>query len=190
MSFDRLVFHESKDRNTVGKKPRSKVTYIFKASVNWLFIYSRTCISFKWNVDKFDNEICFLSNLLNTTCKHNMDFFFLYLFLTQPLLILVPTPGENLFIKSDQSLIDLHICFPIFNSWVFVVITVDLFVVIDIYSGNYHHISEEQLHKLRCSIKSTIINAQFNKSDSQLKSTVIITRFFYVCNMFNIPRSN
>lgn len=95
MSFDRLVFHESKDRNAAGKKARSKVTYIFKASVNWLFIYSRTCISFKWNVDKFDNEICFLSNLLNTTCKHNMDFFYLYLFLTQPLLILAPTPGEN-----------------------------------------------------------------------------------------------
>lgn len=92
--------------------------------------------------------------------------------------------------SSRINLLDLHICFPIFNSWVFVVITVDLFVVIDIYSGNYHHISEEQLHKLRCSIKSTIINAQFNKSDSQLKSTVIITSFFYVCNMFNIPRSN
>lgn len=79
--------------------------------------------------------------------------------------------------SSRINLLDLHICFPIFNSWVFVVIIVDLFVVIDIYSGNYHHISEEQLHKLRCSIKSTIINAQFNKSDSQLKSTVIITSF-------------
>lgn len=79
--------------------------------------------------------------------------------------------------SSRINLLDLHICFPIFNSWVFVVITVDLFVVIDIYSGNYHHISEKQLHKLRCSIKSTIINAQFNKSDSQLKSTAIITSF-------------
>lgn len=88
--------------------------------------------------------------------------------------------------SSRINLLDLHICFPIFNSWVFVVIIVDLFVVIDIYSGNYHHISEEQLHKLRCSIKSTIINAQFNKSDSQLKSGVIITSFFMfaICSTF------
>lgn len=125
-----------------------------------------------------------------TPHKHIMDFL-------KSISVLNPTPPHpcsnprRKFRSSSRiNLLDSHICFPIFNSWVFVVITVDLFVVIDIYSGNYHHISEEQLHKLRCSIKSTIINAQFNKSDSQLKSTVIITRFFYVCNMFNIPRSN
>lgn len=125
-----------------------------------------------------------------TPHKHIMDFL-------KSISVLNPTPPHpcsnprRKFRSSSRiNLLDSHICFPIFNSWVFVVITVDLFVVIDIYSGNYHHISEEQLHKLRCSIKSTIINAQFNKSDSQLKSTVIITSFFYVCNMFNIPRSN
>lgn len=114
-----------------------------------------------------------------TPHKHNMDFF-----LSISRSVLNPTPPHpcsnprRKFRSSSRiNLLDLHICFPIFNSWVFVVITVDLFVVIDIYSGNYHYISEEQLHKLRCSIKSTIINAQFNKSDSQLKSTVIITSF-------------
>lgn len=120
-----------------------------------------------------------------------MDFFFLSISVLNPtLLILVPTPGENFVHQVGSISYRFAHLLPHFNSWVFVVITVDLFVVIDIYSGNYHHISEEQLHKLRCSIKSTIINAQFNKSDSQLKSTVIITSFFYVCNMFNIPRSN
>lgn len=125
-----------------------------------------------------------------TPHKHNMDFFLSISFLNPTPPHPCSNPRRKFRSSSRTNLLDLHICFPIFNSWVFVVITVDLFVVIDIYSGNYHHISEEQLHKLRCSIKSTIINAQFNKSDSQLKSTVIITSFFYVCNMFNIPRSN